>query len=340
MNLKNCIRLFVVALCLNVTAQKEVCTSSENEVTDLHTIGKCAIEKFKKSNEKEFVQISTRRRVVRKRMSSNILKLKKNLKSSSSQKLSINQVDNIPMFNDCVSVGVENEMNCFNEKIKKHINGNLKYPEEAFKNGIEDKVLTSFTIGKSGEIKDIKIVSAKKYPLFENEAKRLITNLPKLNPAKHNGVTTEVRHKVYINFKAPNKNAKDFYQANDSGLIQDYVRFDQLIDAPVFIGCSDFAESVKQECIKETFVNNVLENLIYPFDAASEGVEGRVWVRFIVDTEGYVKNITASGPENGKLLEDEAKRLITLLPKFLPGKKDNEYVNVEYFLPIDFQLDE
>ena len=40
-------------------------------------------------------------------MSSNILKLKKDLKSksTSSSKLSIDQVDNIPMLNDCVSVG-------------------------------------------------------------------------------------------------------------------------------------------------------------------------------------------------------------------------------------------
>ena len=45
-------------LCFNVTAQKEVCSTEENEITDPNTIGKCAIEKFKKSNEKEFVQIS------------------------------------------------------------------------------------------------------------------------------------------------------------------------------------------------------------------------------------------------------------------------------------------
>ena len=84
----------------------------------------------------------------------------------------------------------------------------------------------------------------------------------------------------------------------------------------------------------------ILENLIYPFDAAAEGIEGRVWVRFIVDKEGFVKNITTSGPPNTELLENEAERLIGLLPKFIPGKLNDDYVNVEYFLPIDFQLDQ
>ena len=87
------------------------------------------------------------------------------------------------------------------------------------------------------------------------------------------------------------------------------------------------------------FVNNILEHLIYPFDAASEGVEGVVWVRFIIDVDGYIKNITTKGPPNGALLEKEASRLISLLPKFMPGKHNDNYVNVEYFMPIDFQLD-
>ena len=87
-------------------------------------------------------------------------------------------------------------------------------------------------------------------------------------------------------------------------------------------------------------MHDILDNLTYPFDAAAEGIEGRVWVRFIIDEDGYVSNITTSGPQNGALLEEEAERLVKLLPKFIPGKHNDEYVNVEYFIPIDFHLDE
>ncbi len=342
MNLKNYLTLFLVSANLIVVAQNKVCTSTENEVEDIHSIGKCAIDNFKKSKKTEFVKISTRKRVVRRRMSSNILDLRKGLNSSSSRQMSINEIDQIPLFEDCsASLNRDEQLSCFNAQIKKHINGNLKYPEKAFKDGLEDKVLTEFIINENGIIENLNLISSKKYDVLENEAKRLITSLPKLLPAKQNGVATKIRHKVYINFNLPNTKSKDFFEEGSAdNLIKDFVRFDKLIDAPVFIGCADYVESIKQECIKETFVNNVLENLIYPFDAASEGIEGRVWVRFIVDKEGYVKNITASGPEKAKLLEEEAKRLITLLPKFIPGKVNNEYVNVEYFLPIDFQLDE
>ncbi|MCH2034960.1 MAG: energy transducer TonB [Tenacibaculum sp.] len=342
MILKNYITLLLVFSSLIVVGQNEVCTSSENEEEDLNSIGKCAIDNFKKSKETEFVKISTRKRVVRRRMSSNILNLRKSVKKSSSRKLSILEIDQIPLFEDCSLTSSRDEQQiCFNNQIKHHINGNLKYPESAFKNGLEDKVLTEFVINEKGEVSEVKIISSKKHQVLEDEAKRLISSLPKLLPAKHKGIATKMKHKVYINFNLPNHKIQQFYEETEAnGIIKDYIRFDKLSEAPVFIGCSDYEATTQQECIKETFVNNVLENLVYPFDAASEGIEARIWVRFIVDKEGYVQNITASGPENAKLLEEEAKRLITLLPKFLPGKVNNEYVNVEYFLPIDFQLDE
>ncbi len=235
MKLKNYVAACFIILASGITtAQNNVCTAPENEIEDLNSIGKCAIENFKKSKEKEFVTISTRRRVVRKRNTPNILKLKKDLNAISKQKQALVAI---------------------NKKAK-----------------VEE---TNVKEGALGET-----------------------------------------------------------------LLKNFVRFNQVTDQPVFITCSGDNSSNNDLCIKETISNNILENLIYPFDAASEGIEGRVWVRFIVDKEGYVKNITTSGPENGELLEKEAERLVTLLPKFMPGKQNNDYVNVEYFIPIDFELED
>lgn len=127
---------------------------------------------------------------------------------------------------------------------------------------------------------------------------------------------------------------------NSEGMLNNYIKFDEVNTIPVFVNCNENSEEAMQSCVKDTFVSSILEHLTYPFDAASEGIEGRVWVRFLIDTDGYIKNVTTTGPANGVLLEQEAKRLIKLLPKFVPGKHNDEYVNVEYFVPIDFQLDE
>jgi len=341
MKSKNYLAILFATACFVSTAQNKVCTS-KNQVEDLNSISKCAIERFKKSNNKEFVQISTRPRVVRRRNTRNLLKIKKDITAISKQKLTINNVDNVPLFIDCTSGG--NQLSCFNQNMQKHIDENLRYPEGAYNSGIEDRVLTTFTISVDGTIKNIKTESSKSNALLETEAKRVISNLPKFKPAKHNGITTDVKHKIYVNFNLPSSASKLYANANNNAtneeFIRDYVRFDQVTSAPVFITCADNQGISREECIKETIVSNMLDNLTYPFDAASEGIEGRIWVRFIVDKDGYVKNIATSGPDNAQLLEEEAKRLVTLLPKFLPGKVNDNYVNVEYFIPIDFQLDE
>ncbi|WP_157811679.1 energy transducer TonB [Tenacibaculum sp. SZ-18] len=191
--------------------QKEVCTSSENEVEDFNSIGKCAKDNFKKSKETEFVKISSRKRVVRRRISSSILNLRKSVKKSSPRKLSILEIDQIPLFENCSLTSSRDEQQiCFNNQIKHHINSNLKYPASAFKNGLEDHVLAEFVINEKGEVSDVNIISSKKHQILEDEAKRLISSLPKLLPAKHNGKVTKMKHRVYVNFNLLNHRIKQF----------------------------------------------------------------------------------------------------------------------------------
>ena len=67
-------------------------------------------------------------------------------------------------------------------------------------------------------------------------------------------------------------------------------------------------------------------------------ITGRVIVSFIINKEGEIKSITTKGPENGKILEEEARRIISLLPKMKPGTQRGEPVNVRYSIPINFSL--
>jgi len=348
MILKKYITISFLLATLVVAAQHETCSShTADGYTDLNTIGKCAIENFKKSNKKEYVQISTRNRYVRRKSNSYLANLKKNLNKPANRTFetkvirTIANVDNLPSFTNCVGSTKEDELACFQEQIQSHVYANLNYPSDALAKRVEDRVLTTFTINTNGYVKDIKVKSTNHLSSIENEAKRLINSLPKLKPAKHNGVATELRHKVYVNFELANAEVKkETVVSHTEGYIKDFVAFDQVTEKPIFITCADYSVDVREECIKETIMHDVLDNLTYPFDAAAEGIEGRVWVRFVIDKDGYVSNITTSGPDNGKLLEEEAERLVKLLPKFVPGKHNGDYVNVEYFIPIDFHLDE
>ena len=58
-----------------------------------------------------------------------------------------------------------------------YLKTNIKYPEEAEKNGIKGKVLVAFTVYENGEIRDVKVVKGSHY-LLDNEALRVVRAMP------------------------------------------------------------------------------------------------------------------------------------------------------------------
>ncbi|MDR1743641.1 MAG: energy transducer TonB [Dysgonamonadaceae bacterium] len=79
------------------------------------------------------------------------------------------------------------------------------------------------------------------------------------------------------------------------------------------------------------------ENIRYPVEAQKNGVQGRVFVRFVVGADGAVNHVgirRSVSPE----LDDEAVRVVKTMPKWMPGKQNGENVAVFYILPIDFRL--
>jgi protein TonB len=78
------------------------------------------------------------------------------------------------------------------------------------------------------------------------------------------------------------------------------------------------------------------KNFRYPDAAAELHIQGKVYVFFLIDKNGLVTKIKSRGPD--KLLEQEAERIINLLPKMEPGKQRNKPVGVPYSIPINFKL--
>lgn len=78
-------------------------------------------------------------------------------------------------------------------------------------------------------------------------------------------------------------------------------------------------------------------HIIYPSSAKSNGIQGRVMVRFIVNKDGTISNAEVLRGINEEL-DAEAIRVITSMPKWIPGKINGENVNVQYTLPVLFKL--
>jgi len=117
----------------------------------------------------------------------------------------------------------------------------------------------------------------------------------------------------------------------------EYVYLSKVTEEPVLMSSSTNSEHKGN--LEEVLKNYISENLASLSVIKDKGIEGNVWVSFIIDKKGDVKNIVASGPIGGEVLETEVLRLIKKLPKFSPGKLNGEYVNVKHLMTIDFKLD-
>lgn len=110
-------------------------------------------------------------------------------------------VEQIPLFPGCENVPKEEQMNCFNAELQKHIKKNFRYPDRAIQDNLQGRVSVQFIIEKDGSITVTNVRGPKGGELLEKEGVRNINKLPKLKPGMQRGKPVKVRYAVPINFK-------------------------------------------------------------------------------------------------------------------------------------------
>ena len=81
----------------------------------------------------------------------------------------------------------------------------------------------------------------------------------------------------------------------------------------------------------------ILDETKYPEKAKKDSITGTVRVRFIVEADGSISNVSVIQSIH-RTLDNEALRIIKNMPMWDPGKINDEPVRVNYTLPIDFRL--
>ena len=107
-------------------------------------------------------------------------------------------------------------------------------------------------------------------------------------------------------------------------------------NVPLFPGCERVAKSKRRQCFQEQMNKHISKNFRYPEIAQEMGIQGRVFVQFMIGKDGSISGIRTRGPD--KNLEKEAKRIIDKLPKMTPGKQRGRPVRVPFSIPITFRL--
>ena len=113
------------------------------------------------------------------------------------------------------------------------------------------------------------------------------------------------------------------------------VSFDLIEKAPTFPGCERAAKDESKKCFQTKIRSHISKNFRYPEDALRNNIEGRVFVFFNIDSNGSIDNIKSRGPD--KSLEEEAVRIIKLLPQMEPAIQQGQPVKVSYGIPIAFK---
>lgn len=119
--------------------------------------------------------------------------------------------------------------------------------------------------------------------------------------------------------------------------VEEYIEvpFAVIEQVPKFPGCKGNNTELRL-CFQQKMQEHLQKHFRYPNAAAELNIQGRVFVFFLIDKNGKASKINSRGPD--QLLETEAERIISLLPKMEPGKQRNKPVNVPYSIPINFKL--
>ncbi len=79
------------------------------------------------------------------------------------------------------------------------------------------------------------------------------------------------------------------------------------------------------------------KNIKYPQLARESGIQGRVFINFVVENDGSVTNVKVMRSLGGGC-DEEAIRVVKSMPKWKPGKQRGKPVRVSYNLPVNFKL--
>ncbi len=214
------------------------------------------------------------------------------------------------------------------EAMMKYVAENIKYPQAAKDKNISGRVFVGFVIEKDGSVSNVKVVRGIGGGCDE-EAARVIKEMPKWKPGMQKGKPVRVNYMMPIFFKLddgqPAKSVKK-EKASNPDMTPDKNGVYQIVEEmPQYPGGEN------------ALMDYVSKNVVYPKEAQEKGISGRVFVSFIVEKDGSVSNVDVKRGIGGGC-DDEAVRVIKAMPKWKPGKMKGKPVRVSYMMPITFRL--
>jgi len=182
-----------------------------------------------------------------------------------------------------------------------------KYPADAASRNVSGWVRMGYTVDTDGSVSGIKAISDSD-PALVGELTRVMKSSPRWERPANKEANEPFTSEIVIRFQLPDRVS--------NGVV--YVLADEM---PQFPGGDT-----------ELF-NWFNGSLKYPDQAKGKGIQGRVTLRFVVTSDGYVEDVNVVRGVD-PLLDDEAVRVMSQSPQWKPGKIKGKPVNIYYLITI------
>lgn len=117
--------------------------------------------------------------------------------------------------------------------------------------------------------------------------------------------------------------------------VEDDTPFMIVENMPALGECKKLRGDERHQCTQMEIIKYVSQNTKYPPIAKDAGIQGTVFVYFVVDKKGKVTDAKVLRPVDPRL-DKEALRVIESLPSFEPGEQRGKAVSVQYTIPVKF----
>jgi protein TonB len=110
-------------------------------------------------------------------------------------------------------------------------------------------------------------------------------------------------------------------------------------EMPRFPGCEDLAlgKEEKYACSSNKMLEFIYNNIRYPELARQNGIEGTVYIQFVVEKDGSITGAKIVR-EIGGGCGEEALRVVSKMPIWQPGRQQGNPVRVQFSLPVKYKL--
>ncbi|MEE1085037.1 MAG: energy transducer TonB [Paludibacteraceae bacterium] len=231
---------------------------------------------------------------------------------------------------------------------------NLNYPITKLKSDtlVETPVVVIFNVEDDGSISNVR-VKEPVHPDFDKEAIRVVQKMENWKPAMSNGRlvrskfhVTILLHSIpepsipqYANMpvlgfmdRGEDKDStsckKEMVSKSDSDDDDDDMIMGMIVEQkPVFPG----GQKALMEFLKS--------NLVYPKAAQDSSIQGRVIVKFTIEKDGSITDVEVVRGVH-PALDEEAVRVVSMMPKWKPGTQMGDTVRTKFTLPVLFKINQ